>query len=170
MEVGDHRQTPAPLPTRKKPGTHFIRSWVVPRSGLDGYRKSRPHRNSIPGPSSPWRVATPPTLYRPNRHSLKWIILISSLHRLSLPSFLYSLCHSFLSFPFSFILPSLLECGHDQFVESKLCQICVPEIRIWHLMQLASCLLAEATGCVHTDDTNNSDVLVRIDEVSYRYH
>jgi len=48
MEVGCHRQAPATLLTRKRPGTHFIGSWVSPRSGLDGYGKSRPHRNSIP--------------------------------------------------------------------------------------------------------------------------
>ena len=28
-----------------------------PRAGLDGYEKSQPHRDSITGPSVPWRVA-----------------------------------------------------------------------------------------------------------------
>ena len=28
-----------------------------PRAALDGCGKSRPHRDSIPGPSSPWQVA-----------------------------------------------------------------------------------------------------------------
>jgi len=36
----------------KDPGTHFIRGWVGPRCG-----KSRHHRDSIPGPSSPYQVA-----------------------------------------------------------------------------------------------------------------
>lgn len=96
-------------------------------------------------------------------------ILIYSLYRLSLPSFLYSLCHSLLSFPLSFILPSLLECGHDHFVEGKLRQICVPEIHVWHFTQLAGCLLDVATGCVHTFNTQSSAVIVRTDEVSYKF-
>ena len=33
-----------------------------PRSGLDRSGKSRPHQDSIPGPSSPWPVAIPATL------------------------------------------------------------------------------------------------------------
>jgi hypothetical protein len=33
--------------------THCIGLWVVPRAGLEGCGKSHPHRNSIPGPSSP---------------------------------------------------------------------------------------------------------------------
>jgi len=35
---------------------------VGPRVGLDRCGKSRPHRDSIPGPSSPWPVAIPTTL------------------------------------------------------------------------------------------------------------
>jgi hypothetical protein len=31
---------------------------VGPRAVMGGCGKSCPHRNSIPGPSSPWRVAT----------------------------------------------------------------------------------------------------------------
>jgi hypothetical protein len=31
-------------------------------AGLDGCRKSRPHRDSITGPSSPYRVAVPTEL------------------------------------------------------------------------------------------------------------
>ena len=33
-----------------------------PRGGLDGCKISRPHRDSIPGPSSKWRVAIPTEL------------------------------------------------------------------------------------------------------------
>jgi hypothetical protein len=38
---------------RKRPGTHCAVGWVGPRAGLDRCGKSRPHRNSIPEPSSP---------------------------------------------------------------------------------------------------------------------
>ena len=36
-----------------------------PRAGLDGCGKSRTHRVSIPGSSSPYRVAIPTELSRP---------------------------------------------------------------------------------------------------------
>jgi hypothetical protein len=49
----------------KIPGTHCIGGWVEPRVGLDGYGKSRLHRDSIPGPSGPYRVALPTELSRP---------------------------------------------------------------------------------------------------------
>jgi hypothetical protein len=32
---------------------HSTGGWVGPAAGLDGYGKSRPHRDLIPGPSSP---------------------------------------------------------------------------------------------------------------------
>jgi hypothetical protein len=41
------------VPPEKRPGTHCIGGWVGPRAGLDGCEKSRPHQDSIPGPSSP---------------------------------------------------------------------------------------------------------------------
>ena len=50
--VRGQRQAPAALPPGKRPGTHCIGGWVGPRAGLDGCGKSRPHRDSIPGPSS----------------------------------------------------------------------------------------------------------------------
>jgi hypothetical protein len=50
--VDGQRHAPATL-TRERPGTHYIRAWVVPMAGLDMCGKSRPHRDSIPGPSSP---------------------------------------------------------------------------------------------------------------------
>jgi len=34
-------------------GTHFTRCWVRPRAGLKGCWYCLPHRDSIPGPSSP---------------------------------------------------------------------------------------------------------------------
>ena len=42
-----------PLYPRERPGTHCTGGWVGPRAGLDGCGKSRPLRDSIPGPSSP---------------------------------------------------------------------------------------------------------------------
>ena len=52
MEVSGQRHAPAALP-QERPGTHCIGSWVCPRAGLDGCGKSRPHRDLIPGPTSP---------------------------------------------------------------------------------------------------------------------
>jgi len=46
---------------REKSSTHCIGGWVSIRAGLDGCGKSRPHRDSIRGPSSPLRVALPTT-------------------------------------------------------------------------------------------------------------
>jgi hypothetical protein len=43
-----------PLYPWERAGTHCTGDWVGPRAGLDGCGKSRPHRNSIPGPSSPY--------------------------------------------------------------------------------------------------------------------
>jgi hypothetical protein len=48
MGVGGQIHAPG-----KKPSTHFIGGWVVPRAVMDGCEKSRPHRDSIPGPFSP---------------------------------------------------------------------------------------------------------------------
>jgi hypothetical protein len=41
---------------------------VGPRTGLDECGKPRPHRDSIPGPSSPERVAIPTELFQPTIH------------------------------------------------------------------------------------------------------
>jgi len=53
MEVGGQRHAPAGLPSGEKPRTLCIGGWVGPKAGLDGSGKYRPHRDSIPGPSSP---------------------------------------------------------------------------------------------------------------------
>jgi len=47
------RHAPAALYPQERPGTHCTGGWVGPRSGLDRSGKSRPHRDSIHGPSSP---------------------------------------------------------------------------------------------------------------------
>lgn len=43
--------TTGSLYPREKPGTNFIGRWVGHRTGLNGYRKSYLHTESIPGPS-----------------------------------------------------------------------------------------------------------------------
>jgi hypothetical protein len=57
--------TPRPLYPREWPGTHCTGGWVGPRAGLDRCEKSRPHRDSIPGPSIPYPVAIPTELPGP---------------------------------------------------------------------------------------------------------
>jgi hypothetical protein len=48
MEVGGERHAPTALPPGKRPDTDCMGDWVKPRAGLEGYGKSRPHRDSIP--------------------------------------------------------------------------------------------------------------------------
>jgi hypothetical protein len=50
---------------RERPGTHCAGGWVGPRAGGDRCGKSRPQRDSIPGPSSPYPFAIPTTLPGP---------------------------------------------------------------------------------------------------------
>jgi len=64
MEVGQ-RHVPAALPPRKRHGTHRAKGWVGLRAGVDRCEKSRPHRRSIPGPSSPYGVVIPTAVSRP---------------------------------------------------------------------------------------------------------
>jgi hypothetical protein len=52
MVGGGQSHAPA-APPGKDPGTQCIGGWMVPRVGLDRCGKSRPHRDSIPGPSGP---------------------------------------------------------------------------------------------------------------------
>jgi hypothetical protein len=54
--------TPRPLyPKERHPVPNYIGGWVVPRAGLDGCEKCRPHRDSIrPARSeSPYRLRYP---------------------------------------------------------------------------------------------------------------
>jgi hypothetical protein len=53
MGVGGQGHAPAALPPGRRGGTHCIGGWIDPRAGLEGCRKSRPHWDSIPGPSRP---------------------------------------------------------------------------------------------------------------------
>ena len=64
--------TPRSLSPRERPITHCIGGWVGLRAGLDGYRKSPPHRDSITGPSSPYTVAIPTELSQPTQISNKF--------------------------------------------------------------------------------------------------
>ena len=59
MGLGGQLYAPASLPQGKGAGTCCIGGWVGPRARLDGCGKSHPHRDSIPGPTSPWPVAVP---------------------------------------------------------------------------------------------------------------
>ena len=65
--VDGHHHAPAVIYPRERPGTHCIGGWVGPRAGLDGCGKSCPHRDLIPGPISPQRIAIPTVLSRPTR-------------------------------------------------------------------------------------------------------
>jgi hypothetical protein len=56
--------TTPPLYLREIPGTQRTGGWVGPTAGLDRCGKTRLHRDSIPEPSSPWRVAIPTELPR----------------------------------------------------------------------------------------------------------
>jgi hypothetical protein len=47
MVLGIRRHNPAALLAGKRPGNHSTGDWVGPRAGLDGYKKSRPRRDSI---------------------------------------------------------------------------------------------------------------------------
>jgi hypothetical protein len=60
--------TPRPLYPRERPGTRCTGGWVGPRAGLDVCEKSHPHRDSIPGPSSPQPVTIPTELPGPRSH------------------------------------------------------------------------------------------------------
>jgi len=51
VEIG--LQSSAAFYHRGRPGAHFTGGCMRPRAGLDRCGKSRLHRNSIPGPSSP---------------------------------------------------------------------------------------------------------------------
>ena len=65
MGLSGRGHAPAALPPRKRPSTLCIGRWVGRRAGLDRCGKSRPHWDSIPGPSSPYPVAIPTELSRP---------------------------------------------------------------------------------------------------------
>jgi len=67
--VRGQRHAPAAPYPRERAGTHCTGGWVGLRTGLDRFGKSRPYRDSIPGPSSPYAVAIPTTLSGPSREN-----------------------------------------------------------------------------------------------------
>ena len=64
------RHAPVALPPGKTAGTHCIGS----RAGLDGCGKSRSYRDSIPGPSTPQRVAVTTELSQPSKKCISHIM------------------------------------------------------------------------------------------------
>ena len=62
---GGFNSTPQQIYPLERPGTYFIGGWVFPRALWKDKENLSPHRDSIPGPSSPWRVAVPTELSRP---------------------------------------------------------------------------------------------------------
>jgi len=61
---------PRPIYPWERPGTRCIEGWVGLRDGLDGCRRLRLNRDSIPGPSRPLRVAILTELYRPALYTI----------------------------------------------------------------------------------------------------
>ena len=61
---GQRHAPAAPYP-RERPGAHFTGSWMGLRAGPDRCGKSRPHRDSTPGPPRAQVVAIPTTLPGP---------------------------------------------------------------------------------------------------------
>ena len=66
MGMGGQRYAPAALPPRKRRGTHCIGGWVGPSAVLGSGENLALHRDSIPGPSSPYRVGITTELPQPN--------------------------------------------------------------------------------------------------------
>ena len=67
-QIGVGNATPRPIYPRGRPGSHFTEGWVGgPQCRSGCRRKISPHRNSIPGLSSPWRVSIPTELSRPTK-------------------------------------------------------------------------------------------------------
>jgi len=64
-----------PYPLGNRPGTHCIGGWVGPRDGLGECVKSRPHRDSIPGSSSPYRFVIPFIKASKKHYSIKYSLI-----------------------------------------------------------------------------------------------
>jgi hypothetical protein len=59
MKVGIQAHVLAAMLQGKTLDTRFVEGWVGLRADLDRCGKFRPHRGSIPSPSSPKRVVIP---------------------------------------------------------------------------------------------------------------
>ena len=72
---------------RERPGTHCTGGWVGPRASLDRCGKSRPHRDSIPGPPArsqslyrlSYRALNLPNTFSSNLISRPFLIYVRSL-------------------------------------------------------------------------------------------
>ena len=53
MRVSGQHHNQAFLPQGKRHDSHCTGGWVRRKPDVDGYEKSRPHPDPIPGPSSP---------------------------------------------------------------------------------------------------------------------
>ena len=65
MGMGGLLHALATLTPGKRSATHCVGGWLSPRAGLGDCGKSHPYRDSIPGPSSLYRVAVPTELFQP---------------------------------------------------------------------------------------------------------
>jgi hypothetical protein len=86
MGVGGQRQAPATLPLGKRHGAHCIGGWMGPGAGLDGWGKSRTHRDSISGPSSHLTILGARRVTRCKFHTVNPQIFRRHRTILSLPS------------------------------------------------------------------------------------
>ena len=80
MGVRGQRHAQAAPYRRERPGTHSTGGWVGLRAGLDRCGKSRPHRDSIPGPSNPvgsryTDYATRPTSHQFDRLQILFLVI-----------------------------------------------------------------------------------------------
>jgi len=91
--------TPRPIYPRDRPGTHCIGGWLGSRVGLDGCGKSRPHRDSISGPSSSSKL--PYRLCYPGPHCLYNTRLFANANKIVYVYF-SSLGSNFVSFAFKY--------------------------------------------------------------------
>ena len=78
MGVGGQSHASAALPPGKRRYTHCIGGWVGHTAGLDGCGKSRPHRVSIPGPSSPNE-----SLYTKSNTDTPPVVMFRNVRRMS---------------------------------------------------------------------------------------
>jgi len=70
--------TPRPLYPQERPGTYCAGSWTGTMAGLEGCaRNIAPHRDSIPGPSSPQRVTILTELSRPTFYIYLFIYIVN---------------------------------------------------------------------------------------------
>jgi hypothetical protein len=113
---------------------------VGAKTGLDWCGKSCPYRDSIPGPSSPWRVAIPTELSRSFFHKmhLQSLASQSALNGLEAPCYSYApLLQHFLSFSTVFVCFFKWPCVVETETANGICQGLSSELK-------QACYLKEA--------------------------